>query len=395
MAYVDDLLVACPPSELEWVQGEIKKIFEIKGEMLKHGGMVKFLGREIRLTQDGFTWASDPKHAQLLIDELGLHEANDTDVPLGPEDRPEMDATKEPMSVNEAKFYRRCAARLNYMALDRPDLCVAANLLCRAMANTKKGDEKLIKRVCRYLRRHPACVIQYKWQSLPGTVVVRTDSDSAGCRVTRRSTSGLAVFLGEHLLYFASRFQKSVALSSGEAELGAQVAGVAECLSLQKLCAELGLHLSLHSLCDSSAARGIMNRSGTGRMKHLEVKHLWVQELVAKKLLTVQWVPRQQNAADVLTHSTCRSEFNRLLRLLSVSFPDKTSIDSLSESGCWNVQTPMRRCQVAHGGALSNPVTLEDSAMNQCVFAFPEFFEATACASLWESPIPMAMTASS
>ena len=66
------------------------------------------------------------------------------------------------------------------MALDRPDLCVAANLLSRAMANPKKGDEKLIKRVCRYLRRHPACVIQYNWQALPGTVVVRTDSDWAG-----------------------------------------------------------------------------------------------------------------------------------------------------------------------------------------------------------------------
>ena len=74
---------------------------------------------------------------------------------------------------------------------------------------------------------------------------------------------------------------------------------MAEGLSLQKLCVECGLHLSLHSLCDSSAARGIMNRSGTGRMKHLEVKHLWVQELVAKKLLTVQWIARQENAADV------------------------------------------------------------------------------------------------
>ena len=55
VAHVDDLLVAGPPSELEWVQGEIKKTYEIKGEMLKHGGMVKFLGREIWLTQDGFT----------------------------------------------------------------------------------------------------------------------------------------------------------------------------------------------------------------------------------------------------------------------------------------------------------------------------------------------------
>ena len=60
------------------------------------------------------------------------------------------------------------------------------------------------------------------------------------------------------------------------------------------------------------------------RLKHLEVKHLWFQELVAKKLLTVKWVPRQENAADDLTHSTSR--------MLGVSFLDKTSIDSLSEN---------------------------------------------------------------
>ena len=39
------------------------------------------------------------------------------------------------------------------------------------------------------------------------------------------------------------------------------------------------------------------------------------------------------------------------------------------------MQTPMRRCKLAHGGALSNPVTLEDSAMNQCVSASPDFLK--------------------
>ena len=129
------LLVAGPPSELEWVQDEIKKIHEIQGEMLKHGGMVKFLGREIWLTQGGVTWASDPKHAQLLIDVRGLHVANGTDVPLRPDDRPE---TKEPMSVNEAKFYRRRAAKLNYM--DRPSLCVAANMLSQSRVTRSSSN---------------------------------------------------------------------------------------------------------------------------------------------------------------------------------------------------------------------------------------------------------------
>ena len=59
VAHVHDLLVADPPSNLEWVQGEMKKIYEIQCEMLTHGGMVKFLGREIWLTQGGVACASD------------------------------------------------------------------------------------------------------------------------------------------------------------------------------------------------------------------------------------------------------------------------------------------------------------------------------------------------
>ena len=155
-AQVDDLLVAGPPSDLEWVQGDTKKTCEIKGEMLKHGGMVKFLGREIRLTQGGVACASDPKHAQLLIDEPGLRVANGTDVPLGPEDPPETDPTKEPMSVNEAKFYRRCAAKLNLHGAGQ-----TRPLCCGQHAEPQKGDEKPTKRVGRYLRKHPTCVSQY------------------------------------------------------------------------------------------------------------------------------------------------------------------------------------------------------------------------------------------
>ena len=64
---------------------------------------------------------------------------------------------------------------------------------------------------------------------------------------------------GEHLLCFSSKLQKSVALSSGEAELGAQV-GV---LGIKHLFREFGMNLSVRSCCDSSAAqlRGCVDAS--------------------------------------------------------------------------------------------------------------------------------------
>ena len=74
---------------------------------------------------------------------------------------------------------------------------------------------------------------------------------------------------------------------------------------------EFGLRVALISRCDSSAARGALQRTGTGRMKHLEVKHLWVQDLVLQKRLSVQWVPRSQNPSDMLTHPVSASDLKR------------------------------------------------------------------------------------
>ena len=59
-------------------------------------------------------------------------------------------------------------------------------------------------------------------------VKVSTDSDSGGDKTTRRSTSGLVVHVGYHVIYFATRFQKSVASRQERRNLAAQVTRVSE-----------------------------------------------------------------------------------------------------------------------------------------------------------------------
>ena len=49
------------------------------------------------------------------------------------------------MPKDDATKFRRAVARLNYLALDRPDLCVAAGKLRRCMARPREGDEKRLK----------------------------------------------------------------------------------------------------------------------------------------------------------------------------------------------------------------------------------------------------------
>ena len=73
------------------------------------------------------------------------------------------------------------------------------------------------------------------------------------------------------------------------------------------------MSLSLSSYCDSSAARGILNRVGLGRIKHLDVKQLWVQEHTNSGDVCVHRVPRAENASDLLTHSFTALELRKFL----------------------------------------------------------------------------------
>ena len=73
-----------------------------------------------------------------------------------------------------------------------------------------------------------------------------------------------------------STIQPTIALSSGEAEINAFVKSAAEGIGVQSLARDLGVDLTLVEAVDSSAAVGMVNRSGVGRVRHLDVKDLWV-----------------------------------------------------------------------------------------------------------------------
>ena len=145
-----------------------------------------------------------------------------------------------------------------------------------------------------------------------------TDTDFAGCLATRKSTSGGCVMRGKHLLKHWSSTQKAVTLSSAEAELGGIVKGAGEGLGLQSLAVDLGLSLSFELHADSSAAIGICRRSGIGRVRHLAVGQLWVQEKLREGAFKLFKVAGSENVADVLTKNLARDLLDKHLAAMGV-----------------------------------------------------------------------------
>ena len=108
--------------------------------------------------------------------------------------------------------------------------------------------------------------------------MVEGDSDHAGCIRTRKSTSGGIVRWGGHVLKWWSKTQPTLALSSGEAELAAIVRSTSEGLGMQAMMEEFGIKVDLVVKSDAIAAIGIVKRQGLGRVRHLAVADLWVQQ---------------------------------------------------------------------------------------------------------------------
>ena len=104
------------------------------------------------------------------------------------------------------------------------------------------------------------------------------DTDFAGCRVTRRSTNGGTMMRGTHCLKHWSTTQPTIALSSGEAELGGLCKGAANGIGLRSVARDLGIALSLRVRSDATAALGIARRLGIRKICHPDTSLLWIQQ---------------------------------------------------------------------------------------------------------------------
>ena len=107
--------------------------------------------------------------------------------------------------------------------------------------------------------------------------------------------------LGRHMIKTYSRQQRTIALSSAEAELYALVAASAEALGMQAYAADLGMSLTPVVRTDATAALGIAQRRGLGKVRHIQTQALWVQQAYSEKTLGFEKVPGTENPSDILT----------------------------------------------------------------------------------------------
>ena len=202
--------------------------------------------------------------------------------------------------------YQQVVGSLMYAMLgSRPDICFAVNKLAQYGSNPSHTHLNSALHVLRYLRSTKDHCLTYGRNDC-SELIAHSDSDWGADKDTRRSVTGYCFMFTGTAISWAARKQRTVALSSTEAEYMA----VAACAKhakwtislLEQL--EFDVELPIDIFLDSDGAKAIAeNPRHNDRTKHINIQHHYIQEHVSDGTLAVLPVDSDDNTADVFTKS--------------------------------------------------------------------------------------------
>ncbi|GKE51532.1 hypothetical protein Tco_1486688 [Tanacetum coccineum] len=138
-----------------------------------------------------------------------------------PADTPTVDRTKLDEYLQgklvDATHYHGMIGSLVYLTSSRHDLVFIVGMCARYLARSTKKHLHAVKRIFRYLRGTSNMGLWYS-NDTNIALTVFADADHTGCQDTRKSTSGSGQFLGDRLVNWSLKKQKSTAICSTEAE---------------------------------------------------------------------------------------------------------------------------------------------------------------------------------
>jgi hypothetical protein len=167
----------------------------------------------------------------------------------------------------------------------------------------------MAKRVLRYLAGTIDVEIQYGGDL---KFTCATDSDWANDIVNRKSTSGFVIKLGDSLIDWSSKQQRSVSLSSTEAEYMSMTSGLQDAMWIGSILEELKLRRAQEFVlyCDNQSAIKLGHNSVQhGSTKHIDIRYHFIREAIESGRVVLKYVSTVEMHANMLTKPLRRIAF--------------------------------------------------------------------------------------
>ena len=322
--YVDDMTIACKRTEqYASTVKELKKHFKLK----ELGPLSSLLGVSVhrdrsrrRLTLSQSQYISD------VLQTFGLADVRPVATPLDPgaklskEQAPKND--EERLQMQNIPYSQLVGALMYLAVATRPDIAHSVGVLARFSSNPGFAHWTALKHLCRYLQGTKDYKLCYEPDPKSSEVFLTyADADYGGDPDSRRSTSGLVVKMGSGAISWASKLQPVVTLSTTEAEYISATSAGQEILWLRNLFSEIGYKIkgasTLH-LDNQSAIAVTRNPEHHGRMKHLDLRHYWLRDVVKDGLVAVKYIPTKSMPADIMTKPLPKATVEDMRRMLGL-----------------------------------------------------------------------------
>ena len=232
-------------------------------EMSMIGELSFFLGLQIKQLKDGI-FISQSKYLKDMLKKFGLENAK----PMATNGHLDLD---EGGTMVDQNFFCSIIGSFLYITASRPDVMFSVCMCARFQASPRQVHLKAAKRILRYLKHTPNIGL-WNPKGAQFELIGYSDSDYAGCKVDRKSTSGCCQFLGRSLVSWSSKKQNSVALSTVEVKYISADNCCAQLLWMKQTLLDYGiLFKNVPLMCDNeSAVKLATNPVQHSRTKHIE-----------------------------------------------------------------------------------------------------------------------------
>nr|GFA95852.1 retrovirus-related Pol polyprotein from transposon TNT 1-94 [Tanacetum cinerariifolium] len=153
------------------------------------------------------------------------------------------------------------------------------------------------------------------------------DADRASCQDTCRSTSGSLEFLGDRLISWSSKRQKSAAISSMESEYIALSGCCAQILWMRSQVTDYGLGFNkIPMYCDNKSAIALCcNNVQHSQSKHIDIRYHFIKDQVENEVIELYFINTEYQLANLFTKVLGRSRTEFLIKKLGmINFTPKT-----------------------------------------------------------------------
>lgn len=325
LVYVDDILLSTSPSSP--LKDSIIKQLEASFEMTKTDSSTQILGLKLQRDRSKrVIKLNSPAYINGVLARFQMTDAHPIALPLQSGER--LSKSGRALTSTTQQNYQALVGCLMWAMIScRPDICHAVGQLSRFGSDPKEEHWLAAKRVLRYLKgtcNHGIVL------GGPNIAVLSGYSDATwgGDYEDPKSTSGY-IFLFNGPISWASRKQRTVALSSTEAEYMALSDAAREAMYLRSVLAALTLKASPSDISATQQGNERMalfyDNAGAGKLaanptehqrtKHINIRYHYVRELLGKHI-TLSYVPTDKMPADIFTKPLPTPRFKEHLKAI-------------------------------------------------------------------------------